>query len=51
MGYVFVSYSSKDRDFATQLAQDLNQVGYETWLDQGKITGREPYWDEIQEGV
>jgi hypothetical protein len=51
MGYIFVSYSSKDRDFATQLAQDLNQAGYETWLDQGKITGREPYWDEIQGGV
>src|SRR5215467_2448018 len=51
MGYIFVSYSSKDRDMALRLAQDLKTAQKDVWIDRWKITGREPYWDEIQEGI
>jgi tetratricopeptide (TPR) repeat protein len=51
MSRVFVSYSSKDRDFIVRLADDLKQAGHDVWLDIWKITGRKPYWSEIQEGI
>jgi hypothetical protein len=48
---VFISYSSKDRGFVLQLADHLGKCGYEVWLDINRVTGRKPYWNEIQEGV
>lgn len=48
---VFVSYSSKDREFVVGLAERLQQVGLDIWLDVWRITGREPYWNEIQAGI
>src|SRR4051812_18673086 len=51
MANIFISYSSKDREFALHLADDLRSAGHEIWMDVSKITGREPYWDEIQEGI
>ncbi len=51
MDYVFISYSSEDRPFTLRLAEDLQRKGQEIWLDQWKITGRRPYWDEVQAGI
>src|SRR5438128_11658425 len=51
MDYVFISYSSEDRPFVIQLAESLQAKGQEVWLDQWKVTGRQPYWDEIQTGI
>ena len=51
MSNVFISYSSTDRPFVLQLAEDLQRAGHSVWLDQWKITGRHPYWDEIQLGL
>jgi hypothetical protein len=51
MARVFMSYSSKDRDFVARLATDIRSAGHEVWFDAWNITGREPYWDEIQEGI
>lgn len=51
MSRVFISYSSKDRDFAVRLATDLRAAGHDVWLDRWRITGREAYWDEIQTGL
>jgi hypothetical protein len=51
MAKLFLSYSSKDRDFVMRLAEDLKRAGYEVWLDRWKISGRQPYWDEIQTGI
>lgn len=50
-GLVFISYSSKDRPFVLRLADDIKAAGYDIWLDQWNITGREAYWDEIQHGI
>src|SRR5690242_7940857 len=51
MTLLFVSYSSKDRPFALRLAESLRKSGYDVWIDRWNITGREPYWDEIQHGI
>ncbi|MCC7447628.1 MAG: toll/interleukin-1 receptor domain-containing protein [Anaerolineae bacterium] len=51
MTLLFISYSSKDRPFALRLAESLRKSGYDVWIDRWNITGREPYWDEIQHGI
>ncbi len=51
MTLLFISYSSKDRPFALRLAESLRRSGYDVWIDRWNITGREPYWDEIQHGI
>jgi formylglycine-generating enzyme required for sulfatase activity len=48
---VFISYSSKDRSFVLQLANDLKVQGFTIWLDVWNIKGRQPYWQEIEAGV
>lgn len=51
MGYAFISYSSTDREFVLRMAEDLQRLGCELWLDRWNIIGRDPYWDEIQTGI
>lgn len=51
MAITFISYSSEDRLFVIKLARDLQDQGHTIWLDQWNITGRKPYWDEIQDGI
>jgi hypothetical protein len=51
MATVFISYRSLDRNFAIHLAQSLKEAGHEVWIDQWRITGRDPYWYEIQNGI
>ncbi|MCI0712779.1 MAG: toll/interleukin-1 receptor domain-containing protein [Chloroflexi bacterium] len=48
---VFVSYSSTDRKFVTRLATDLKERGLDVWLDIWNITGRDPYWQEIEQAI
>src|SRR5689334_10319683 len=48
---VFVSYRSVDRLFVDKLADALQSRGYDIWLDSRRITGHEPYWDEIQTAI
>jgi hypothetical protein len=51
VGYTFVSYSSKDRDFVLRMADDLKAQGCDLWVDRWNIVGRDPFWDEIQAGI
>jgi hypothetical protein len=37
MASVFISHSSKDKDFVRQLAADLKEVGHSPWLDEWEI--------------
>lgn len=37
MNSVFISYSSKDRDFASKLANDLKGMGITVWFDQWEL--------------
>lgn len=51
MNSVFISYSSKDRDFVLKLAEDLKNHDFKVWIDAWEISGRLPFWEEIQQGV
>jgi len=46
MRRVFVSYSRNNLDTVTQLIQDLQAVGIDTWYDQ-TLTGGQNWWDNI----
>lgn len=45
MNQVFVSYSSKDKDFALQLVSDLERF-YDVWIDKGELQGGLE-WEEM----
>lgn len=34
MGHIFISYSHKDTNYAHGLAHHLNEMGFETWIDE-----------------
>jgi MinD-like ATPase involved in chromosome partitioning or flagellar assembly len=51
MSNIFISYRSKDSAFVDRLANDLQNAGHEVWLDKLKIVGREPFFEEIKEGI
>jgi TIR domain len=46
MRRVFVSYSRHNLDAITQLIEDLQAVGIDTWYDQ-TLTGGQRWWDSI----
>jgi MinD-like ATPase involved in chromosome partitioning or flagellar assembly len=48
---VFISYRHSDSTFVNQLAEDLEKANYDIWLDTGRITGRAPFWTEIQAAI
>lgn len=47
----FISYGSKDSDFANQLANDLRAVGVGVWFDKWEIQVGESIIQKIQEGI
>jgi hypothetical protein len=51
MARVFLSYSSQDRPFILQLAEHLVRAEHDVWLDVWRLSGREPYWEEIKAGI
>ena len=42
--YIFLSYSHRNSDQASQIIRRLNQLRFRVWYDEGLIPGRE--WDE-----
>ncbi len=50
MKQVFVSYSRNNLDIVTQLIQDLQAVGVNTWHDQ-TLTGGQRWWDNILSNI
>ena len=50
MKRVFVSYSRTNLDVVTQLIQDLQAVGVQTWHDQ-TLTGGQRWWDNILSNI
>lgn len=48
---VFLSHSSKDKDFAERLATQLLDYGVDVWFDQWEIYGGNSITDEIEKGL
>jgi len=48
---VFISYSSKDKDFAERLATDLRASGAEVWFDQWEIKVGDSITQKINDGI
>ena len=51
MSHVFISYSHKDQEYATQLAQTLEMEGYTTWIDNRGIDYGAHWPHVIQEAL
>ncbi|MBF0378023.1 MAG: toll/interleukin-1 receptor domain-containing protein [Desulfamplus sp.] len=49
--YVFLSYSSKDKQFAQKIAQDLKDSGIKIWLDEWEIRVGDSISQKIQQGL
>src|SRR5512141_2812272 len=48
---IFISYSRRDTEFVTRLAEDLNARVAGVWFDQSAIQKGENWHDEIMEGI
>ncbi len=48
---VFISHSSKNRDEAARLCDDLAKEKIKTWLDRDELRGGDPLIDELQEAL
>lgn len=44
--HVFVSYSTKDRDFVERLRRHLKQAGVNVWIDHEGLTPGTPNWEQ-----
>ncbi len=49
--YVFISYSSKDKQIARWLSVDLSKLGHRTWLDEWEIKVGESIPKKISKGL
>src|ERR1700754_1140177 len=48
---VFISHSSKNKDDAVRLRDDLVGEKIKTWLDRDELRGGDPLIDELQEAL
>ena len=48
---VFISYSHKDRSFATQLHDRLQAAGVRCWLDERHMRPGDDIYDEVDKGI
>lgn len=48
---IFISHSSKDKEFVRRLKRDLEELGHEIWLDEGEIGTGDSISKEIEEGI
>lgn len=51
MARIFVSHSSKDKEFVRRLAVDLHELGYEPWLDEWEIKVGECIVTKVEHGI
>jgi hypothetical protein len=51
MGYIFLSYSRKDKGIVEQLENQLEAAGYETWIDIEGIRGGDLWREAIVKAI
>ena len=49
--HIFISYSSKDRAFVDQLANELRKLGHTVWIDFQGIRGGDEWKQSISDGL
>lgn len=50
MSHIFISYSKKNREYATQLADELRRRGFDIWIDD-QIEPSEDWWRNIRQAI
>lgn len=51
MAKLFVSHSSRDKEFAKQLARDLRELGHDPWFDEWEIKVGDCIPSQIEHGI
>jgi hypothetical protein len=51
MARIFISHSSKDKEFVRELCRDLTEIGHHPWLDEWEIKVGECISTKIQQGL
>jgi tetratricopeptide (TPR) repeat protein len=51
MSKLFISHSSKDDSFVSDLRTALARHGQDGWIDSRELRGGDPLWSEIQKGI
>jgi len=51
MAHVFISYSTKNRDYAHKLAKRLREERLDVWIDNAEIRSGEEWWQSIVEAL
>lgn len=47
MAHIFISYSTKNSEYANKLALRLRQEGFDVWIDNAKLRASEDWWASI----
>jgi len=48
---VFISYNHMDKDQALKIAEDLNEVGIKSWIDEGELNFGDSIIEKISDGL
>jgi hypothetical protein len=51
MGHIFISYSTKNKDYANKLANKLRDEGFDVWIDNDKLKVSQQWWTAIVEAI
>lgn len=51
MVLIFISHASEDKKFARKLKKDLDDLGYETWIDEREINVGDSLPSKLQKGI
>jgi hypothetical protein len=49
--HVFISYAREDFDFANKLHDELDQIGFDVWMDTKRVNGGDVWRSEIDEAL
>ena len=47
MSHIFISYSTRNSDYAARLAERLRASGFDVWIDNAKLRSSDNWWEAI----
>jgi hypothetical protein len=51
MAHIFISYSKKDIEFARYLRAQIEQKGYDVWMDEKRLSAGDSWWQTIEDNI